>query len=93
MRPPAGHSPICPNRGAFFPSKKISLFPQNLENKGMGIFLPPRSMVLKVVTGKILGTLKLRVLPASAVSVLELGGGFAFGIGRCELGLGRLSKI
>jgi hypothetical protein len=26
---------------------------QNLENKGPEIFLPPRSMVLKVVTGKI----------------------------------------
>jgi hypothetical protein len=33
---------------------------QNPENKGPGIFLPPRSMVPKVVTGKILETLELR---------------------------------
>ena len=33
---------------------------QNLENKGSEFFLPPRSMVLKVVRGKILETLKLR---------------------------------
>jgi hypothetical protein len=32
---------------------------QNLENKQSGIFLPAKSMVLKVVTGKILETLEL----------------------------------
>ena len=39
--------------------KKTLIFAQNLENKGPEIFLPPRSMVLKVVTGKILEILEL----------------------------------
>jgi hypothetical protein len=39
--------------------KKTLVFAQNLENKGLEIFPPPRSMVLKVVRGKILETLEL----------------------------------
>ena len=39
--------------------KKNLVSAQNLENKGSEFFLPARSMVLKVVTGKILETLEL----------------------------------
>jgi len=39
--------------------KKTLRLAQNLENKGPEIFPPPRSMVLKVVRGKILETLEL----------------------------------
>ncbi len=56
--------------------------PQNLENKGLEFFLPSRSMVLKVVTGKIFKTLELWRLLAACDSILErdkeLGEGFAF---------------
>ena len=45
--------------------KKTLNFPQNIENKEPGFFLPPRSMVLKVVRGKILETLELRRLPVA----------------------------
>ena len=41
------------------PIKKTLDTPQNIESKGPEIFLPPRSMVLKVVRGKILETLEL----------------------------------
>jgi hypothetical protein len=44
---------------------------QNLENKQPGIFLPARSMVLKVVRGKILETLGLSCLSAACGSVSE----------------------
>jgi hypothetical protein len=37
-----------------FDQKKTLISVQNPENKGPEIFLPPRSMVLKVVRGKIL---------------------------------------
>jgi hypothetical protein len=40
-------------------SKKTLVSAQNIENKGSEFFLPARSMVLKVVTGKILETLEL----------------------------------
>jgi hypothetical protein len=33
--------------------EKLSLLRKNLESKGPEFLLPPRSMVLKVVTGKI----------------------------------------
>jgi hypothetical protein len=36
-----------------FVEKKLSTSAQNLENKGTEIFLTPRSMVLKVVIGRI----------------------------------------
>jgi hypothetical protein len=39
--------------------KKTLVLAQNLENKGPEFFLPPRSMVLKIVRGKILETLEL----------------------------------
>jgi hypothetical protein len=39
--------------------KKTLVSAQNPENKGSTFFLPARSMVLKVVTGKILETLEL----------------------------------
>ena len=45
--------------GARFASKKTLILRQNLENTGPEFFLPPRSMVLKVVRGKILETLEL----------------------------------
>ena len=58
--------------------KKRSLVSaQNLENKRSEIFLPPRSMVLKVVRGKILETLELRRLSVACGSVLELQAGMA----------------
>ena len=44
----------CTLFGAEYSSKKHSVLTQNLENKGVEFFLPARSMVLKVVTGKIL---------------------------------------
>jgi hypothetical protein len=50
---------------------------QNLENKQSVIFLPAKSMVLKVVTGKILETLELRPLSVACGSVLELQAGMA----------------
>jgi hypothetical protein len=49
----------CTYSSAEFLSKKSLNFAQNLENKGPAIFLPRRSMVLKVVTGKIFKTLGL----------------------------------
>jgi|SRR5580692_45272 hypothetical protein len=53
----------CTHSGAEFPSKKRSVLTQNPENKGPEIFLPRRSMVLKVVRGKIFTTLELACLP------------------------------
>ena len=47
--------------------KKTLVFGQNLENKGPEIFPPARSMVLKVVRGKILETLKLACSPTVRV--------------------------
>jgi hypothetical protein len=43
----------CTYSGAEFLAKKSLSSAQNLENKGSDFFLPCRSMVLKVVTGKI----------------------------------------
>jgi len=59
-----GLAAICTYSGAVFPSKKTLIFAQNLENKGVEFFLPRRSMVLKVVRGKILETLELAWPPA-----------------------------
>jgi hypothetical protein len=50
--------------------KKLLVSAQNLENKGPEIFLPPRSMVLKIVRGKILETLELASFRAARGSVL-----------------------
>ena len=47
--------------------KKTLASLQNIENKGSEFFLPPRSMVLKVVRGKILETLKLRMVACSTL--------------------------
>jgi hypothetical protein len=41
------------------PQKKTLVSAQNIENKGPEISPPPRSMVLKVLRGKILETLEL----------------------------------
>jgi hypothetical protein len=49
----------CTHYGAEFPSEKTLFSAQKIENKGPEFFLPPRSMVLKVVTGKIFKTLEL----------------------------------
>ena len=46
---------------------------QNLENKGVEISLPPRSMVLKVVRGKILETWELAWLPLALRLLLQPG--------------------
>src|SRR5271165_6203582 len=62
-------------------SKKTLYSAQNLENKRSEFFLPSRSMVLKVVTGKILETWELRWIPAVAVP-----------FGNCGQ-INRLSKI
>jgi hypothetical protein len=53
----------CTLFGAEYSSKKLSVLAQNLENKGVEFFLPPRSMVLKVVRGKILETWELAWFP------------------------------
>jgi hypothetical protein len=53
--------------------KKTLDFWQNLENKGPEFFLPPRSLVLKVVTGKILETLKLCCMPPPAIPFWNRG--------------------
>ena len=50
---------VCTHFGAEVPSKKTLSSAQNIENKGSDFFLPSRSMVLKVVTGKIFKTLGL----------------------------------
>ncbi len=57
----------CTCFGAQFPRKKTLKFTQNPENKGSIFFSPSRSMVLKVVTGKIFNTLELdaRRLPVA----------------------------
>jgi hypothetical protein len=56
----AGFAPLTAQRpGPFVQIKKTLDSAQNLENKRPVIFLPPRSMVLKVVRGKILETLEL----------------------------------
>jgi len=57
----------CTYFGAEFLYKKTLNLPQNLENKGREFFLPARSMVLKVVTGKIFKTLELRYSPSWAL--------------------------
>ena len=51
--------------GACWSNKKSVDTAQNIENKRPEIFLPRRSMVLKVVRGKILETLELRSLDGS----------------------------
>ena len=79
-------SPNCPIFGATSPSKKTLVFAQNLENKGPEIFLPPRSMVLKVVRGKILETLELRWFPAARSSVLGTALGAAKAIVSAMIG-------
>jgi hypothetical protein len=45
---------------------------QNIENKRLEFFLPSRSMVLNVLTGKILKTCKLLVILGPHGSILEL---------------------
>jgi hypothetical protein len=50
---------------------KSSILAQNLENKGPEFFLPSRSMVLKVVRGKILETLELLRFSAACDWFLE----------------------
>ena len=57
--------PELPGRLALYVQKKDLSCAQNLENKGPEIFLPPRSMVLKVVRGKIFKTWKLRSFSAA----------------------------
>jgi hypothetical protein len=52
--PSTAHFEDCTYSGAEFPSKKTLDSVQNLENKGPVKILPCRSMVFKVVTGKIL---------------------------------------
>jgi len=69
-----GRSPglRCTLFGADYSSQKHSVLAQNLENKGVDFFLPPRSMVLKVVRGKILEIWELARFPFARGSVLEL---------------------
>jgi hypothetical protein len=57
---------------------------QNLENKQSGIFLPAKSMVLKVVTGKILETLELRRLSLLAVPFWNCRQGWRWPIRRVD---------
>jgi len=79
-----GHCPSttyfedCTYSGAEFHSKKSLISAQNIENKGPEFFLPPRSMVLKVVRGKIFKTLGL----ARLWGRLRLGSGQQQSAGR-----------
>jgi hypothetical protein len=57
------------------PIKKTPLSLQNLENKEPESFLSPRSMVLKVVAGKILKTWKLGWRLTASGFFLEPPGG------------------
>jgi len=61
--------PFYSRFGLLSVQKKTLDSAQNLENKRPEIFLPSRSMVLKVVTGKIQKTLKLLVVPTGPYSV------------------------
>src|SRR5208282_6453347 len=61
----------CTYSGAEYPSKKTLISSQNLENKEPEFFLPSRSMVLKVVTGKIFKTLQLQFSDTACSSFLE----------------------
>jgi hypothetical protein len=70
---------VCTYSGAIFTSKKTLNFPQNLENKRPEFFLPRRSMVLKVVRGKILETLELS-RRSSATALMRIGLASALGI-------------
>ena len=72
----------CTLFGAEYSSKKISVLAQNLENKGVEFFLPPRSMVLKVVRGKVLEKWKLARLPfgRGAVFAATRAGGALVGL-------------
>jgi len=65
----------CTNSGAEKPSKKTLVFAQNLENKGSEFFRPARSMLLKVVRGKILETLELAGSPTGCVPFWHCGHG------------------
>jgi hypothetical protein len=66
------------------PQKNSHFGAKSRENKELEFFWPPRSIVLKVVTGKILETWELLVVSGFRSSVLELrveggpGKGFAF---------------
>jgi hypothetical protein len=51
------------------PNRKTLDTPQNIESKGPEIFLPPRSMVLKVLRGKILETLELSPVSTAFIFV------------------------
>jgi hypothetical protein len=66
-----------PRRKPAVHNKKTLVSAQNIENKGPESFLPPRSMVLKVVRGKILETLELASFPAARGSVLAPRAGYA----------------
>jgi hypothetical protein len=55
------------------PSKKTLILAQNIENKGSEFFLPARSMVLKVVRGKIFKTLELACLSGRFAYALDDG--------------------
>jgi hypothetical protein len=68
-------------------NKKTLVSAQNIENKRSGKILPPRSMVIKVVRGKILGTLELSlflsICDVLSILRLELGrsrGPFIFSV-------------
>ena len=84
MRWPQDGSLRCTYFGATFRSKKTLVLAQNLENKGPEIFLPSRSMVLKVVTGKILETweLSLCLVACGSVSGTSEDGGRGFRLRR-----------
>src|ERR1700691_4001183 len=67
----------CTYSGAENTSKKTLIFAQNPENKGPEFFLPARSMVLKVVRGKILETLGLAPFAVACDSVPGTAGNAA----------------
>src|SRR5208283_4137190 len=66
---PTADAPILVQNSA---QKKTALSAQNIENKRSGFFLPRRSMVLKVVTGKILKAWKLWCCADVSGSVLAV---------------------
>jgi hypothetical protein len=61
------------DRLVLYVQKKSLSLAQNLENKGLEFFFPSRSMVLKVVTGKIFKTWKLQQQLTARGSILGTG--------------------
>ena len=69
-----GDTPELPVVLAFVGTEKTLASRQNLENKGPKIFLPRRSMVLKVVAGKLKHEVKQKRAGSGSGSKLGISG-------------------